>query len=120
MKITGKLEVFKNQRGYITGILKAFDKDKNLTGKIFIDVKGLDIKDDRTYTINVIDGYLNVIHQESLTKDFDKLSISVLKHKLLSVYPEKEGDKEVIDEVTESETCSESTQEDEETDDLPF
>ena len=53
MKITGKLEVFKNQRGYLTGILKAFDKDKNLIGKIFIDVQGLDISAGNEFKIRV-------------------------------------------------------------------
>ena len=110
MKITGKLEVFKNQRGYLTGILKAFDNEKNCVGKIFLDVKGLDIKDDRTYTIEVIEGYLNVIHQQSLTKEFDKLSISIIKHKLISVYPELEKGGKV----------EEATEEDEDEDDLPF
>ena len=113
MKLTGKIEVFKNPRGYVTGILKAFNQEKELIGKVFMDVDGLDLKDDRTYTIDVIEGYLNVRHVESLTKDFDKLIISIRKHKLISVYPEKEGDK--IDEVEETKD------EDSETDDdLPF
>ena len=119
MQIKGKIEVFKNQRGYLTGILKAFDSDKNLVGKIFIDVKGLDIKDDRTYTIDVIEGYLNVIHQESLTKAFDKLSISIVKHKLISVYPEMVGDKEDCCELTKQDDFEE--QKNKEIDeDLPF
>ena len=91
MQITGKIEVFKNQRGYVSGILKAFE-DKEVKGKVFIDVQGLDLKDDRTYTILITEGYLNVHHVESMTKDFDKLVISVKKHELISVYPEKPTD----------------------------
>ena len=112
MQITGKIEVFKNQRGYVSGILKAFE-DKELKGKVYIDVQGLDIKDDRTYTINVTEGYLNVHHVESLTKDFDKLVISVKKHELLSVYPEKPTDK-IVSKVELNKD------EDEEDDELPF
>lgn len=105
MLITGKLEVFKNQRGYVTGIFKAFDEFKHLQGKVFIDVAGLDIKDERTYTIDVIEGYLNAVHVASLTKDFDKLVVNVVKHKLISVYPddekkdESQEDKEDEDEL---------------------
>lgn len=112
MQITGKIEVFRNQRGYVSGILKAFE-NKELKGKVFIDVQGLDIKDDRTYTINVTDGYLNVHHVESLTKDFDKLVISIKKHELISVYPEKPTDKI----KTEVDLKEEMGVED---DDLPF
>ena len=92
MKITGKIEVFKSKRGYLTGILKSFNKDNEVVGKIFIDVQGLDLKDERTYNIEVTEGYLNVHHVESLTKDFDKLVIKVAKHKLIDVYPRKEGE----------------------------
>lgn len=92
MKIQGKIEVFRNKNGFLTGILKSF-KDNECTGKVFIDVTGLDLKDERNYTIEVEDGYLNVIHVETLTKSFDKLSIAVKKHKLISVYPEKSSDR---------------------------
>ena len=95
MLLKGKIDVFKNQRGYVTGILKCFE-DNELKGKVYIDVQGLDIKDDRTYTIDVIEGYLNVHHVESLTKDFDKLVIKIKKHSLLSVYPQKPSDKGLL------------------------
>lgn len=91
MKITGKIEVFKNARGYTSGILKSFNNGE-MVGKLFIDVEGLDLKDSRTYTIEIVEGYLNVHHIESLTKDFDKLVINVKKHKLLDVYPKKKGE----------------------------
>ena len=105
MLIQGKIEVFKNKRGYVTGILKAFD-EKNLLGKVFIDINGLDLKDERTYTIDVTEGYLNVHHVESLTKDFDKLVINIVKHKVISVFPD--DNKEV------------NLNEEEQKDDLPF
>ena len=105
MLVQGKIEVFKNKRGYVTGILKAFD-EKNLLGKVFIDVNGLDLKDERTYTIDVTEGYLNVHHVESLTKDFDKLVINIVKHKVISVFPD--DTKEV------------NLNEEEQKDDLPF
>ena len=92
MKLTGKIEVFKNKRGYLTGLLKSFNEKNELTGKVFIDVVGLDLKDERTYTIEITEGYLNVHHVESLTKDFDKLVIKVVKHKLIGVYPRKDGE----------------------------
>lgn len=113
MQVLGKIEVFRNQRGYVTGILKSFE-NKELKGKVYIDVQGLDIKDDRTYTIEVTDGYLNVHHVESLTKDFDKLVISVKKHNLISVYPEKPTDKIKVD-VSEKDDVLEG-----EDDGLPF
>ena len=34
MTITGKLEVFKNKRGYVSGILKAFE-DNEMKGKAY-------------------------------------------------------------------------------------
>ena len=106
MQLVGRIEVFKNKRGYVSGILKSFGEHNELLGKVYIDVQGLDIKDDRTYTIEVNEGDLNVHHVESLTKDFDKLVIKVKKHTLISVFPEKPSDKVKKDETKE--------------DDLPF
>lgn len=102
MKITGKIEVFKNARGYTSGILKCFNNGE-MVGKLFIDVEGLDLKDTRTYTIDIIEGYLNVHHIESMTKDFDKLVINVKKHKLIDVYPKKKGEDYGKKEETEEE-----------------
>ena len=117
MKITGKIEIFRNKNGFITGFLKSFNGNQ-CTGKVFIDVTGLDIKDERTYTIEVEDGYLNVVHVETLTRSFDKLSIAVKKHKLLSVYPEKPSDRINNEKTKREEDNKESVSVSD--DDVPF
>lgn len=87
----GKLECYKNKRGYTKGVLKCFNGDNQCVGKVFIDVYGLDLKDERTYTLDLEEAWLDVTHVESLTKDYDKLSLKLRKYRVVKVYPEVEG-----------------------------
>lgn len=96
MVLTGKIEVFKNKKGYPVGILKSFNKDGELTGKMFVSVRIADEKlaskvvDGKTLTIDVETGYLNVIHVELETESFEKFEISIVKGKVVAVFPEEE------------------------------
>ena len=68
MLLSGKIEVFKNKKGYLTGILKSFDKDNNLLGKMFVSVNIRDEKlaekvvEGKTLTFDVETGYLDCVH----------------------------------------------------------
>lgn len=107
---SGRIECYKNKRGYTKGVLKSFNGDNQCVGKVFIDVYGLDLKDTRTYTLDIEEGYIDVLHVESLTKDYDKLTLKLRKYRVVRVFPEKEGT-----------THDEKPQQDEITDeDLPF
>lgn len=93
MKVTGKIEVFVNNKGYLTGVLKSFNENKEVTGKTYIDVNAYgelhDTMDDKhTYTLNVKEGYLNARHVDIGEKSFDKIELSILDASVMSVYPE--------------------------------
>lgn len=95
MLVTGKIEVFKNRKGYPLGILKSFTQEGELNAKMFISVELRDEKlneklvDGKTLTIDVKTGYLNVNHVELDEESFDKLSISIVKGEIVSVFPEE-------------------------------
>lgn len=105
MLVTGKIEVFKNKKGYPTGILKSFTKDGELISKMFLSVDLRDEKlleklvDGKTLTINVKQGYLNINHVELEEESFDKLSISIVKGEIVAVFPEE---KKVTKKTTKS------------------
>lgn len=95
LKLSGKLEVFKNQKGYITGVIKAFDSEsKKLLGKAFMDVtlpEGVEVGEGETLTLDVKTAYLNAIHVET-ENAFTKLRINVVDADIVSVYPERKKD----------------------------
>ena len=94
MKITGKIDLFKNARGYVTGQIKAFDKEKKLLGKYFIDVAGVIVADGETLTIDVTEGYLNCVHVTAEGKEaFDKLVLSVKSYDVVSSYKKRPSGK---------------------------
>ena len=91
LKLSGKLEVFQNQRGYVTGVFKAWeDETKKVLGKAFLDVnlpESVKVGKGQTLTLNVKTGYLNAVHCGG--KDpFTKLKINVVECEVLSVFPE--------------------------------
>ena len=92
LKLTGTLEVFKNKNGYITGIIKTFDKDdKSYLGNVCLDVtlpEVVEVKEGKTLTLKVAEGYLNTRHIVAKGKSFDKLVINVVKCTVVKVYPE--------------------------------
>lgn len=95
MKITGKIDLFKNSRGYVTGQIKAFDSEKHLLGKCFVDVVGVTVAEGETLTIDIKEGYLNCIHVTSEGKEsFDKLVISVKEYDVVSSYKKRPSGKE--------------------------
>lgn len=81
MKITGKLEVFLNEKGYVTGVFKAWDKEnKNVLGKAYMDVKlpeGVEVAKGHTLTLDVREAYLNTVYVAG-EKPFTKLKINVV------------------------------------------
>lgn len=93
LKLTGTLEVFKNRNGYITGIIKSFDKDdKSYLGNVCLDVsipESVEVKEGQTLTLKVTEGYLNIRHVVAKGNSFDKLFINVVKCKVVKVYPEE-------------------------------
>lgn len=90
MLVTGKLEVFKNENGYYTAVIKAWDKKNNLKGKAFMNVDlpdGMTCEDKQTLTIDVKEGYLNAVYIEC-GNPFTKLVLNIVKADIVSVYPE--------------------------------
>ena len=96
MKLSGNLEVFKNQRGYVTGVFKAWDEDtKAVLGKAYIDValpEGTEVKDGQTLTLNVKEGYLNAVFCKG-KESFTKLKINVVECEVIRVFPEEKKEK---------------------------
>ena len=89
MKITGKIDVFQNKTGYAKGIIVGF-KDGKPEAKVFLDVNlPDDIKpaEGQTLTLDVEEGYLNAVLVNS-QEPFTKLTISVVKAKIVKVFPE--------------------------------
>ena len=92
LKLSGTLEVFQNQRGYVTGVFKAWNEDKKeVTGKAFMDVtlpESVKVKEGQTLTLDVKSAYLNAVHVEA--KDpFTKLKINVVDCEVIKVFPEE-------------------------------
>ena len=92
MKLSGNLEVFKNQRGYVTGVFKAWDEESHeVLGKAYMDValpEGTEVKDGQTLTLNVKEAYLNAVFCKG--KDpFTKLKINVVDCEVIRVFPEE-------------------------------
>lgn len=83
MKVTGKIELFKNERGYVTGVIKSFSEEKKVNGKCFLDVKGVDVEEGETLTIDMTEAYLNCVHVDTKESGFDKLAISVKQYEIV-------------------------------------
>lgn len=96
MLVKGKIEVFKNKRGYPVGVLKSFTKDGEILGKMLVSCEIKDEKlskklvDGKTLTIDVETGYLNVRHVELEEQSFEKFEISIVNGKVVSIFPEEE------------------------------
>ena len=91
LKLTVTLEVFQNKRGYVTGVFKAWDDNKCVLGKAYMDVtlpKDVTIKEGQTLTLNVKTGYLNAVHVAG-ENQFTKLKINVVDCEVIRVYPEE-------------------------------
>lgn len=100
MLVTGKIEVFKNNRGYYTGVIKAWDNDlahngagdSHVLGKVFIDVnlpKDVEAKAGETLTLDVKEGYLNARHIAG-ENEFTKLAITIVKCDVVKTFTPKE------------------------------
>ncbi len=92
MKVSGRIEVFTNKNGYLTGYLKNF-VDNKPNGKAFIDVhtskefrESLDKT--KTYTLNVKEGFLNVDCIKLENKNIYKLTMAIVEADIVSVFPE--------------------------------
>lgn len=95
LKLTGTLEVFQNKRGYVTGVFKAWDDNKCVLGKAYMDVnlpEEISIEEGQTLTLEVKEAYLNAIFVEG-ENAFTKLKINVVKCEVKSVFPEKKAKK---------------------------
>ena len=95
MLVTGKLEVFKNQNGYNTAVLKAFGDNNELKGKTFVSCKlpeSVKIEDGQTLTLDVKKGYLNAVYVGS-DAPFTKLEINISECEVVKVFPEQKKSK---------------------------
>jgi len=91
MLLTGKIEVFKNEHGFTTGVLTAFDKENHPTGKAFVDVRGYAIEDDKVANVklNVKKGYLNPVTIGKGDKAFTKLVINIVDYEVIEEYQKR-------------------------------
>ena len=96
MLLQGKIEVFKNKKGYPVAVLKSFSQDGELLGKMFVSCEIRDEKlaekcvEGKTLTIQVEQGYLNTVHVELEEESFEKILISITKGSVVDVYPKEE------------------------------
>ena len=91
LKLIGTLEVFQNKKGYVTGVMKAWDDNKALVGKAYMDVnlpESISIEEGQTLTLDVKEAYLNAVHVEG-ENAFTKLKINVVDAEIKSIFPEK-------------------------------
>lgn len=99
MKLTGKIEVFKNKRGYLTGKINSFDKEGKLIATEYVEVKISDekladkVNNGKTVTIDVTKGFLNIVHVELETESFNKFVVAIVEGKVVSIYPEDKASK---------------------------
>lgn len=95
MLLTGKIEVFKNKKGYLTGMIKSFDKDGVLITTEYVNVSIADEKlsskvvDGKTVTIEVTKGYLDLDHIELESESFNRFRVSIKEGKVVKVFPEE-------------------------------
>ena len=95
MLVSGKIEIYKNKRGYPTGIVSSFDKDGQLVSKLFVAVNIRDEKllekltDGKTLTLNVETGYLDSRKVELEEQSYVIPVISIVKAEIVAVYPEE-------------------------------
>lgn len=93
MKLSGKIEVFMNKRGYVTGVFKDWDEEnKSVLGKAYVDVllpEEIAIKEGESLTLDVEEAYLNARYVKSNGKDFTKLQINVVKALVSRRFPEE-------------------------------
>lgn len=102
MQVTGKLEVFKNQNGYITAVVKAFGDKNELKGKTFVSARlpeSVQVKDGQTLTLDVKKGYLNAVYVGT-DAPFTKLEINVVDCEVVSVFPEEKKSKKTSKKVS--------------------
>ena len=95
MKVTGKLEIFKNRNGYFTAVIKAWDEENNVTGKAFMDValpEGIKVEDGQSLTLDVKEGYLNAVYvkAQKAENSFTKLKLNIVKCDVVDVFPKPE------------------------------
>lgn len=91
LKINGTLEVFQNKNGFVTGVFKAWDDNKQVLGKAYMDVvlpEDVKIKEGQSLTLEVKTAYLNAVHVVT-DKPFTKLKINVVDCNVVRVYPEE-------------------------------
>lgn len=97
MQLTGKIEVFQNQNGYHTAVIKAWDESNTkVLGKAFVDAKlpeGIKCEKGQTLTLNVKEGYLSAVFVPAQQNTFTKLKINIKEAEVLSVFPEPEAKK---------------------------
>ena len=92
MKVTGKLEIFKNRNGYFTAVIKAWDEKNQVAGKAFMDValpEGVKVEDGQSLTLDVKEGYLNAVYVKA-ENSFTKLKLNVVKCDVVDVFPKPE------------------------------
>ena len=92
MKVTGKLEIFKNRNGYFTAVIKVWDEQNNVSGKAFMDValpEGVKVEDGQSLTLDVKEGYLNAVYVKA-ENSFTKLKLNVVKCDVVDVFPKPE------------------------------
>ena len=92
LKLSGSLEVFQNKKGYVTGVIKAWNEEaKEVLGKAYIDVnlpENVQIKEGQTLTLNVKTAYINAVHVSG-ENEFTKLKINVVDCEVTRVFPEE-------------------------------
>ena len=103
IKLSGTLEVFQNNRGYVTGVFKAWNEEtKSVEGKAYMDVtlpESVQIKEGQSLTLDVKTAYLNAVYVSG-EKPFTKLKINVVDCEIKKVFPEEKRSKKASKKVS--------------------
>ena len=99
MNLTGKIDLFKNQGGYVMGVIKSFDENKKYTGKSFVNVVGVEVLKGETLTIDVKEGYLMNVHVKGKapSKEFDKVVIVVKQYDVIKSFKPRPAEEKAED-----------------------
>lgn len=91
MKVTGKIEVFKGDKGFV-GKLTAFNGKKQVTGALYLPiyVSNLELNEKETATINLKEAFLNVVTSKNIKGEiFTHFCVNVKDYELLTTFKGK-------------------------------
>lgn len=88
MKITGRIEVFKGEKGLVAKAT-AFNGQGKATGSLYLPIfiDDLEVQKNETWTIDLVNAYLNVVTSKTAKGEkFTHFCINVKEYKIVKTY----------------------------------